>query len=172
MCRAGFGGTTFRSGLKDTSEPLECIVVWSLRCARHVTQLDLSHHHVYDWTMTNVFYCSLTTNLEKKIIQTKDCTSFSHNHVQQLFQTKTINPIWAILICIARWRMRTSPKEEKPSPIVPWLTFVVLYKVHATIAAKIHSTMSGLKLLLLFWIIYQMLSCILEISFHKLILQH
>lgn len=56
--RAGSSSTRFRSGLKDTSEPLECIVVWSLRCACHVTQIDLSHHRVYDWTMTNVFNCS------------------------------------------------------------------------------------------------------------------
>lgn len=63
-------------------------------------------------------------------------------------------------------------ERETLSQIVPLHTFVVLYEVYATIAAKIHSTISGLKILLLFWIIYQLLSCILEMSFHKLILQH
>lgn len=40
--------------------------------------------------------------------------------------------------------------KETLSQIVPLHTFVVLGEVYATTAAKIHSTISSLKLLLLF----------------------
>lgn len=43
-CRPGFSAATFRSGIKDTSEPLECVAVWSLCCAWHVPCLDLYPH--------------------------------------------------------------------------------------------------------------------------------
>lgn len=97
------------------------------------------------------------------------CASFSYYHVEQLFQSIAMERIKEIIIDISQWRMHIHHWREAFSQIVPLHVFAVLYEVYATIAAMIHNMMSGLKLLLLFWKIYQMLSGILEISSHTFI---